>query len=105
MKVSLQNVKKVQIFSHSHKKESTGVRKFVKEFLPALKYHNSDVIFENKNEQNTSPLIELSFEDDVVQKLDCSGIRKEKILEDLLKADENFKAKEKVEFFGKEIKI
>mmetsp|Transcript_21732 Transcript_21732/g.30455 ORF Transcript_21732/g.30455 Transcript_21732/m.30455 type:complete len:124 (-) Transcript_21732:325-696(-) len=105
MKVGLENVKVVQVCSHSHRKEATGIQKFVKDYLPALKFHNTEIAFTNVNKKETDPTLELHFEDGVVQKLDCSNISKDQVLEDLLKADKNFKAKEKVEFFGKEISI
>jgi len=71
-------------------------RKFVKDYLPALKFHNTEIAFTNVNKKETDPTLELHFEDGVVQKLDCSNISKDQVLEDLLKADKNFKAKEKV---------
>ena len=104
-KLLLENLKGLKIFSHSHKKESTGIRKFVKEFVPAIKYHNQNMGVINVNEHNTSPELELEWTDGTTEKISCAELDREKILEKVLIADAKFGGKQKVMFFGKEVTI
>ncbi|GAB5363148.1 hypothetical protein AAMO2058_000858600 [Amorphochlora amoebiformis] len=105
-RIILKRVSEVSLKSIEYKRKGAGMRQFVQKYVPMIKYHNESLIVINeKCERLSTPEMKIKFVDGTTKSFECVNVEPERILEYLVDADDGFKEKEKVEFFGKEIEI